>query len=515
MPVEVVFTAKIRVKCLGISTGRRLVALSKRDAERLGFKVHDRVEVRASDRSATAIIVTSQKLVSPGEAAVSEELAEDLGLKDGDEVVLSLAGLPESLMYIRKKMRGQRLSRREIYEIVKDVVEHHLTELEIAAFLLAEEFHGMSMEEIEYLTRAMAETGQIVDFDRPVYDKHSIGGVPGNKVSLLIVPIVAASGLLIPKTSSKAITSPSGTANTMSMLAPVEFTAEELKEIALKAGGCIVWGGKLNIAPADDIFIEVEHPLGVDPTSQMLASIMSKKLAVGVDNLVIDIPVGRGTKAETISEGRRLAQMFVDLGKRVGIRVECGLTYGEQPVGHAVGPALEAREALIALCDPEKAPSSLVEKSTALAGMLLEMGDKAPQGYGKDLAFDLLKSGKALSKMREIIEAQGGDPDVKPEDIPVGQHRIAIEAPCNGYITGVDNSAIVAIARAAGAPQEPGAGLTLSWKRGAKVRKGDAILEIYAERESRLEEAYKLALKLKPITVEGMLLHRVPEKQEY
>ncbi|HDI42196.1 MAG TPA: thymidine phosphorylase, partial [Candidatus Bathyarchaeota archaeon] len=320
MPVEVVFTTKIRVKCLGISTGRRLIALSKRDAERLGFKVHDRVEVRASDRSATAIIVTSQKLVSPGEAAVSEELAEDLGLKDGDEVVLRLAGLPESLMYIRKKMRGQRLSRREIYEIVKDVVEHHLTELEIAAFLLAEEFHGMSMEEIEYLTRAMAETGQIVDFDRPVYDKHSIGGVPGNKVSLLIVPIVAASGLLIPKTSSKAITSPSGTANTMSMLAPVEFTAEELKEIALKAGGCIVWGGKLNIAPADDIFIEVEHPLGVDPTSQMLASIMSKKLAVGVDNLVIDIPVGRGTKAETISEGRRLAQMFVDLGKRVGIR---------------------------------------------------------------------------------------------------------------------------------------------------------------------------------------------------
>ena len=508
-----VFTPKFKVKLLGIPVGR-FVILNREDAERLGFRPHDRVEVHAHGRLAVAIVAASQKFVSPMEIGVSEELAEDLHLRDGDTVTLTLAGMPDSLSYIRKKMRGEHLTKEEIYAIIEDVVKHRLSELEIAAFLLAEEFQGMSMDEIEHLTRAMAETGDVIGFEPPVYDKHSIGGVPGNKVSLLIVPIVAASGLLVPKTSSKAITSPSGTANTMSVLAPVEFTAEELKEIVTRVGGCIVWGGRLNIAPADDIFIEVEHPLGVDPTCQMLASIISKKLAVGVDHLVVDIPVGRGTKVGSIDAGRRLAGQFVELGGRLGITVQCGITYGDQPVGHAVGPALEAREALEALYTC-RGPSSLIEKSTALAGMLLEMGGVAPRGQGKDAAREILTSGKALEKMKQIIEAQGGDPNVKPKDIPVGECRIELKAPCNGFITNVDNEAISAIARAAGAPAEPGAGLVLRWKRGAKVKRGDTLMEIYAERESKLEDAYKLALKLKPITIEGMLLFKVPEYPEY
>ncbi len=237
---------------------------------------------------------------------------------------------------------------------------------------MEEEFHGMSMDEVEYLTRAMVETGITIDFARPCYDKHSIGGVPGNKVTLLIVPIVAAAGLLIPKTSSRAITSPSGTADTMNVLANIEFTASELKEMALKAGGTIVCGGKVGLAPADDILIRVEYPLCIDPRGQMRASIMAKKLAVGADFIVIDIPVGLGAKVETTEDARKLAQSFMELGDRLKVRVQCGITYGGQPVGHTIGPALEAREALLAL--QGKGPASLIEKSTALTGMLLEVG---------------------------------------------------------------------------------------------------------------------------------------------
>jgi AMP phosphorylase len=379
----------------------------------------------------------------------------------------------------------------------------------MAAFLMSEQFYGMDDDELLWLTRAMTESGTRIDFEKPVYDKHSIGGVPGNKVALIIVPIVAAAGLLIPKTSSRAITSPSGTADTMSVLAPVEFSAQELQKIALQTNGAIVWGGGLNLAPADDAFITVEYPLQIDPEPQMIASIMSKKLAVGTDFLVLDLPTGEEAKILTSEDARRLGNKFVDLGAKLGIRVHCGVTYGGQPVGHAVGPALEAREALQTL--EGAGPTSLVEKSTALAGLLLEMGGKANKGGGQDMARDILQSGQALKKMREIVEAQGGNSNIHSEKILVGTHVRRIAAPANGYVTHISNAGINQIARAAGAPIEKGAGVILFNKRGHKVAKDETILEIYAERESKLEEAYSIVTKLKPVTIEGMLLEEIPE----
>ncbi len=482
--------------------------LNPEDAIKNDISVNDKLIVEVDDKKFTIYARVSEK-VEKGHLLIFKPLADMVGVKEGDEASITITDIFESLAYIRKKMHGKHLSKDEIYTIINDVVSGKLTEVEIAAFLLSQMFHGMSMSEIEYLTRAMVETGEVINFERVVYDKHSLGGVPGNKVSLLIVPIVAAAGLFIPKTSSKAITSPSGTADTMSVLAPVEFTVDELKEVALKAGGCIVWGGSLNLAPADDIFINVERKLRIDPESQMLASIMAKKLAVKANYLVIDIPTGPGTKAPTVKDGRRLAHLFVELGERLDMQVQCGITYGGQPIGHSVGPALEAKEALKALHGD--GPTSLLEKSTALAGLLLEMGGVAHRGHGKELAYKILNSGKALKKMREIIEAQGGDPSVKPEDIPIGEHVIEIRAPCDGYVTHVSNSAITAIARAAGAPKEKGAGVVTPFKRGHKVNKGDVIMVIHAERATKLQQAYSLAQKLKPITIEGMLLYTYPE----
>ncbi len=500
---------KLKVKPLGFPVGRRLVLINEKDALSQGMRMNDRVRVEYRRKKASGFLSISESHVERGFAALSDELMSILDLKEGDSITLSLGGRPSSFQYIKKKMEGKKLLPEEIRAIIEDAVNYDLTDLEIAAFLLSQEFYGMSMDEIEALTKAMVETGERIDFGRPAFEKHSIGGVPGNKVSLLIVPIVASLGVLIPKTSSRAITSPTGTADTMEVLAPVEFTAEEFREIALKVGGAIVWGGRLGLAPTDDIFIRVEHPLGIDPRGQMLASIMSKKLATGTKALVIDIPTGKGAKVESVEEAELLSSQFVELGRRFGVRVQCGITYGGQPVGHAVGPALEAKEALEAL--QGKGPASLIEKSAALAGMLLEMAGVATRGSGNELAEEALTSEKALEKMREIIEAQGGDPNIKPEDVPIGQHTTDIRSPCDGYVTDVDNSSIKEIALAAGAPEEKGAGILLHAKVGYKVEKGEPLMTIYAERESKLTEAYNIAMRTKPITVEGMLLRRIPD----
>jgi AMP phosphorylase len=500
---------RLKAKMIDLEVGKQMVLLHEKDAQEIGTLAHDWVKVTSGKLNTVAFVDTTKSYLAPGEIGIFRDVYEDFGVREGASVSVSTTKPPESIKSVHKKMEGKPLTKEEYYAIMHDLVGHRLSDVQVAAFLLAEEFHGLTMDEIEYLTRAMVDTGTVIDFDRPCFDKHSIGGVPGNKVTLLIVPIVAAAGLLIPKTSSRAITSASGTADTMEVLANVEFEAAELKELALRASGAVVWGGKLGIAPADDLLIRVEHPLNIDPFGQMLASILSKKLSVGSDHVVIDIPVGAETKVTTVEDARRLAQSFVQLSERFSIHLQCGITYGGQPVGHMIGPALEAREALLAL--QGKGPASLVEKSTALAGILLEMGFVAQPGQGKDLAKEVIASGKALEKMREIIEAQGGDPKVRPEDIAVGEHTRAITAPCDGFVTNVSNAAITAIARAAGAPREKGAGVALRWKRGYKVKKNDILLEIHAERASKLNDAYNMALTMNPVTIEGMLLHKIPE----
>lgn len=295
----------------------------------------------------------------------------------------------------------------------------------------------------------------------------------------------------------------------MSVLAPVEFSAQELRKIVSKINGAIVWGGGLNLAPADDAFITVENPLQLDPEPQMIASILAKKLAVGTDFMVLDLPTGEGAKIHDSEEARRLGNRFIEMGGKLGIRIRCGVTYGGQPVGHAVGPALEAREALQTL--EGTGPASLVEKSTALAGMLLEMAGKASKGNGQELATQILQSERALKKMKEIIEAQGGNPNLRSEQIVVGTYKQSITATADGYVTHVSNASINQIARATGAPSEKGSGVFLYLKRGHKVSKGEPILDLYAERQSKLEQAYSLIAKLQPVKIEGMLLEEIPE----
>jgi AMP phosphorylase len=505
---------ELSVEVLMITTGgSRIALLSEESANLLGVHSSDRIKITCNNQEMIAIANTADYF-PPNRIGLYRETVAALGVKEGETVNVQLAPLPESLFNIRAKLHGERLREQDLVAIVKDVVERHLSTVEIAAFLTALSIHGLSTGETEALSRAMISTGKTIDFGPgPILDKHSVGGIPGDKTSMLVVPIVAAAGFTIPKTSSRAITSPAGTADRVETLCPVNLSIKEIKETVAKTNGCLVWGGSLELAPADDLFIQVEYPLGIDP--MLLPSILSKKKAIGATHVVIDIPTGMGAKIKTRAEAYTLASDFVDLGKRLGLNIQCALTFGEQPLGCGIGPVLEAREALETLMGG--GPPDLREKAVSLAGMLFEMvGVENPRG----MAEDMLDSGKAMAKMREIIAVQGGNPAVTPEDLPVGPEKAVVRSQAAGKVLWLSTDDIVRIAREAGCPKEKGAGVILHAKLGDTVHKDDVLLEIYAERASKLESALALAKRLSPIVLskkpdEKMILDRIPEQASH
>jgi len=500
----------LKARPLDMETGRNIVVLHEDDAKELGLYASDRAKLATPKATLVAITDTTTRMVRSGEIGTFAEVTKALDVNAGDVISVTPVPRPQSIDFIKKKMDGQQLTDKEVYAIVDDIVAGNLSYGEMTAFVTAQYVRDMTMSEIVALTRRMVESGDRLELEvSPVLDVHSIGGVPGNKYALVTVPIVAAAGLIVPKTSSRAITSAAGTADIMEVLANVSMSIGEIKSIVQKVGAVLAWGGAVRLAPADDIIIGVERPLGIDPRCQLLASVMSKKIAAGIDHLLIDIPAGPGAKVETIEGARDLAHDFMNLGHMLNVRVETAITYGGQPVGYAVGPALEAREALETLLG--KGPGSLIEKATSLAGIMLEFGGVASPGMGRQMACDILNSGKAYQKMREIIGAQGGNPDVKPEDIPIGKSETVL-APYDGYITNIDNQRIVAIARAAGAPRDKGAGLKIILKKGHKVNKGEPLFEIYAEREKKLSDALALTKRRPPIKIESMLLEKLTHR---
>ena len=488
------------------------VLLHQDDARAIGVLDGDRVQIIAEEKGTfvQAFVATTPTLLPKGTAGIYHHTNLRLGVTDGEKVELRVANRPASSEYIKKKMDGGKLNNDEMVSIVNDIVNDILSPAEASAYITSSYINGLDMDEIEYLTRAMVATGDQLQFTtKPIADKHSIGGVPGNKISLLVVPIIAASGLKIPKTSSRAITGAGGTADLMETLAPIAFSAEEVQMMTEKIGACIVWGGATNIAPADDKLIKYEYPLKLDPRGQMLASVMAKKSAVGADLVVIDIPVGQYAKVTTPEEGRSLSRDFIELGSRLGIKVECALTYGDAPIGHTIGVNLEVREALQVLEGADK-PSSLIQKSVAIAGIALEMAGKAQTGSGTEMATTLLENGKALEKMREIIEIQGGDATVTSENIHPGEYTFDVNAPQEGYVVEMNNKSLISLARLAGSPVDVGAGIYIHKKRGQLVEKGEPIFTIYADRPWRLKQAIEHGRQLMPILVEGMLIDRVP-----
>ncbi|HJX23365.1 MAG TPA: AMP phosphorylase, partial [Candidatus Bathyarchaeia archaeon] len=499
---------KFKIRLLRIGAGGKPIAiLGEEDAKALGTHPLDRIEIHKG-RSHVISIVNVAKAFPQGFLGIYDEVLRNFDLGEGEVVEVRSAEDPVSLTYIREKILGAHLNKAQIHSIVKDISGNHLSDIELAAFVTGLQINGISLDEAEGLSRAMLKSGRTLRIDRrPILDKHSIGGVPGDKTTMLVVPIIAAAGFTIPKTSSRSITSPAGTADRVEVLCRVDLSREEILRVVEKTNACMVWGGALDLAPVDDQLIKIEHPLSIDPL--LLPSIMSKKKAVGAQFVVLDIPTGRGAKIKTVGEAEILARDFIELGKRLDIRVECAVTYGEQPIGRAVGPALEAKEALMTIMG--NGPSDLLSKAEHLAGILFEMVGKG----GKAEAAHLIKSGKAEKKLRELIEAQGGNPEIRPDEIEIGDKVYDHKSTKDGHVLWIDNGAIARIAREAGAPRDKGAGIFMGAKLGDRVRKNAVLLKIYAESSQKLESAVALVEGLNPILVSerldgAMLIDRIP-----
>ncbi len=499
---------EFKVKKVDMDAGKFTIMLNETDAEKLGLRELDRARFGYGKEYLVAVVITTKSIVKTGTVGVLKEIAEEIG--DTESATIMPTEKPNSVEIIKRKMDGNELTTEEIQTLVDDIVNKKLTDIELAAYVCANYMMGMNMRETADLTKAIAYSGDIIEIDRkPIFDFHSVGGAPGNKVTLLVVPMVACADLTIPKTSSRAISSACGTADIFEVLAPVTLSIEQIRHTAETVGGTIAWGGGVNIAPADDLIIRVEYPLSLDPHAQLIASVMAKKKALNSDYVLIDIPMGPGTKVPDEATAKKYARDFIEMGVRLDMKVECVITYGGQPIGRAVGPALEAREALAAL-EGKKSPSSLIEKSTSLTGILLQMGGIH---NGKSKAEEFIENGKALAKLKEIIEAQGGNPDITSDEVEIGEHSAEITAINEGYVKAILNKSIVKIAREAGAPYDKKAGLVITKKEGMSVEKGCVLMTIYSSNKSKLDRAVRLAKRLRPIRTEGMVIEVVRSTQ--
>jgi len=493
---------KFKVKDLDIASGGILViVMNQDDALALGLHHGDRIGVSHKKRHAHAIvdIAESERSVPKGSLGLFEEVLDYLGCRKGSTVNVVIERKPKSIKLIREKLEGRRLKYEELKEIMTDLVKGKLSPVELTYFVAASAMRGLDEKETVDLTRAMIETGDRLEFPGEiVLDKHCTGGVAGNRTTPLIVPIIAAAGLKIPKTSSRAITSPAGTADTMEVLAPVVHTKEKMEQMVHKVGGCVVWGGAINLAPADDKIIQVESPLSIDAEGQLLASILAKKGSVGSTHVLIDIPLGQQTKIASKKKAKHLASLFRRIGKKLGMHIEVILTDGNEPIGNGIGPALEAKDVLKVLQRSDTRPLDLEEKSVVMAGKMFEMAKVT--NNGRKLAQQILDDGRALKKFQEILKAQGGNSKIHSSDIKIGKHMYEYKAPKKGKIKDLNNKAIAKVAKLAGAPHDLGAGIYLHLHEGDVVKKGQCILTIHAENKEKLVFAKKELFSSKAVT---------------
>ncbi len=488
---------KLKVKILKFLTGRPVCMIHKKTAREMSLHIDNRVYVKKANKRIISIVNTIEGIISPKEIAVSNAVIKHLKLKKGDMVEVEITESPKSINLIKKKLKGEELEKQEIEEIIRDISHNALKEAEIAFFISALNSQGMSLNETKNLVTAMVKTGKKLKLKGKVADKHCIGGIAGNRTTPLVVSICASAGLIMPKTSSRAITSAAGTADVIETIAKVDFSVKQIKKIIQKTNACLVWGGALGLAPADDKIIKIERIVKVDSTAQLIASILSKKISVDSDYILIDIPYGKSAKVNK-RQAKKLEIRFKKLGKKFGLKIEVILTDGREPIGNAIGPVLEINDIIKILKRESNAPKDLEEKSILLSGKLLEMTGKAKKGKGIKLATEILNSGKAFKKFEQIIKIQKG----KVRKINPGKYIYNVYAKNNKKIKSYDNKLINGLARFAGCPQNKAAGIYLHKKAKQKIQKGDKILTIYATSKEKLKHAIKFYNKNKKLMIE-------------
>jgi len=457
-----------------------------------GLTSHVRVRVSlAGSPGGRSIIATLNTIKSDilkrGQASLSEYAWKMIGAREKDLITVTHARQVFSLRHVRSKIYGNVLSPDDIHEIIADIAAGRYSHIHISAFLSACAGGRMDNGEIVSLTRAMIDVGDRIDWGGElVVDKHCVGGLPGNRTTPIIVSIVAAYGLTIPKTSSRAITSPAGTADTMEVLAPVELNIRAMRRVVEQENGCIVAGGSIDLSPADDLLIQVEKALDLDSEAQLVASVLSKKISAGSNHVLIDIPVGPTAKVRDIETAAILETSLKTVARELDFSIKTYISDGSSPVGRGIGPALEARDLVAVLRGDISAPGDLRDRAVTLAGYILEFSPDVAKGKGMEIAREILETGRAWQKFQAICDAQGG-----MREIPEARHKHTIQAECAGTVIAIDNRRIAKIAKLAGAPYEKAAGVDLHIRVGERLEKDAPLYSIHANSPGAL--AYSLS----------------------
>ncbi len=483
----------MRARRIHLDTHDQSVILTRRDCpvcRSEGFSAHARVRVQAGNRR---IIATLYQIDSDwldvGEVGLSDTAWKKLGASPGEEVFLSHPQPLDSLSPVRGRIYGEPFSAADLRAIIADVAESRYADIHIAMFLTAIAARGLHNSELISFTRAMIQAGDTLSWARaPIADKHCVGGLPGNRTTPLVVAIVASCGLWMPKTSSRAITSPAGTADTMETLCPVDLDLAAMRRVVEKEGGCVVWGGSVRLSPVDDMLIRVARVMDLDAEDQMIASVMSKKIAAGATHLVLDLPVGETAKIRSAEDADHLGGRLRLVAEAFGLTPRVVISDGRQPVGRGIGPALEARDVLAVLDNAADAPQDLRDRALHLAAELLELAGAAEPGGGRALAEEALISGRAARKLEAICRAQGG-----MREPTRARHQFGIVARRDGRITHFDNRRLGRVAKLAGAPGAASAGVELHVKLDQRVVREQPLFTIHAETHGELNYAREFA----------------------
>jgi len=485
--------APLKARRLRIHTVHECVVFLRADspvgrAEGLGTQV--RVAVRSGAREVIATLYqVGGESLGVDEVGLSESAWVQLGLEEEAPVYIRHQKALDSHSALRRRIFGHRLNATSLAMVISDIAANRYSDVHIGSFLTACTTLPLDLDETRGLTRAMVDSGVRLQWSSSmVLDKHCLGGLPGNRTTPLVVAIVAAHGLTIPKTSSRAITSPAGTADTMETLAPVNLSIEHIRKVVEQEGGCIAWGGAMQLTPADDIMIRVQRALDLENDGQMVASVLSKKIAAGATHMVVDIPVGPTAKVRSLAAADHLESLLKLVGEDFGIQMTTLRTDGRQPVGRGIGPALEARDLLSILNNRADAPLDLKDRACQLAGILLETGGAVASGSGYTEAMATLEDGRAWAKFQAICHAQGG-----MREPPTATLREVLVAQESGTVHTIDNRRLARLAKLAGAPEAAAAGVDMHVRLGEEVRRGQPLCTVHAMSRGELEYALSFA----------------------
>ena len=478
---------------VALDTHDQMVAITRRDSpvcRSEGFSAHARVRLQSGERRIIATLYQiDSELLSLEEIGLSESAWRRLQVNEGDLVHIAHPQPLDSLGLVRGRIYGKRLGREDMHRIIADIAAGRYADVHLSMFLTAMATQTPDDDELVNLTEAMVNAGDRLHWDRDIIaDKHCVGGLPGNRTTPLVVAMVTACGLWMPKTSSRAITSPAGTADTMETLAPVDLDLGRMREVVEKEGGCVAWGGAVRLSPVDDMLIRVARLMDLDAEGQMVASVLSKKVAAGSTHLVLDIPVGPTAKVRSHEEAEELSRRLQGVAAAFGLTLRVLITDGNEPVGRGIGPALEARDLLAVLRNEDGQPRDLRKRAVRLAGAVLELTGAAAEGVGESMAEATLTDGRAWSKFQAICNAQGG-----LREPPVAARRHEMTTSSQGEVVSIDNRRLAQVAKLAGAPAAPAAGVEIHVKLGHPVDTGQTLYTIHAETAGELNYAREFA----------------------